>query len=282
MKADVVVPTENVIAGIATADLLVEQAKNDLGCFGIFHGPSGTGKTFSAKLALAEHNGLMVRGSQAWATGALVTDLRGMLWDIWKAADGWEAPKYSVYQLYNEVREQITRRTIELIIIDEADYLALRPRHEALNVLRDIADTTHTAILFLSVLDLEARFATPNQFTETLTSRKIASVPFRRPSSSDAALFAKMLLEGVTFRKDLIKWCLRASKQSVRPLLRLYSEIEKAALNAGISGSLTLSQAIEFGLGPVPRMVVHVPMEQEEPKPDDVQPEGKPGLRVVQ
>lgn len=285
MKRGIVVPHDNIMEGLALGRRVVELAGMGLGCFGVITGPSGTGKTFLGEVLLSEVSGIALPAAQSWVTGATRTDQRTMLVELLKEIGDWYPSGYSVHQLYQELIEQIYKREIKLIIIDEGDYLALRPRHELLNLLRDVADRTHVAILFLSVLDLAKRFAKPTEFTETLTSRTVGTVEFRRPSIEDAMLFAKTLVENVTLKKDLVAWCLRASRASVRGLLRLFAEIELAAGNAGHTGSLSLKEAVEFRLGPVPTLLKDAPVVAEpapEQKPAEHVPiVGTQGLRVV-
>jgi hypothetical protein len=95
----------------------------------------------------------------------------------------------------------------------------------------------------MGVSQLAQRLVVPHHlFEETLSSRLAVQTEFERPSIKDAARLARELVEDLEFDRDLVTWALRASRGSIRPLVKIFAEIEAAAVDAGISGPLTLKR----------------------------------------
>jgi len=242
---DAIASTQNMISGFASVDSAYGQSQ--FGSVILWKGPTGTGKTSVAELAINKWGGWYWRARQ-------VSTIRSMLSELLTALGGCHLDylHQRTASLYERLRNQLLEVRPALLAVDESDYLVRRiAHHDMLNVLRDLADDTGAIIIFISVTQLAQHLATPGPFLETISSRVCAQVEFKRPSLADAEILARELLEGVKFDRDLISFCLRASAGSIRPLLRLYAEIERGAKWAGLSGSLSLAKCAALGLGKV-------------------------------
>ena len=128
-----------------------------------------------------------------------------------------------------------------LVLIDEADRTVDGPdRGEKLEVIRDLADESGCAIVLLSVKALARWLRKADGYIETLTSRLAFHFRFQRPAVHDATLLADALLEGVELERDLVEHCLSISGGSYRPLLDMYTAIERLA---GVEGVHRLNLA---------------------------------------
>jgi AAA domain len=230
-------------------DLTIEQVRSgaDYRRLLSIEGPPASGKTASVDHACERLGGLKVRAREIWKGP------RQPLYDLAYILNGWHVEGRTP-ALYERVQEDIVEKRIAFIAIDEADYLDSGGRYDLLSLFRDLSDETGCPILFLSVGRLAARFLRPTPFTETITSRLAARIEFLPPSMKDATLLAE-LVEDVNLDPHLVGACLAASGGSLRALLSIYAEIERAARSAGVTGNLTLGKAEQLrafaGLAPI-------------------------------
>jgi hypothetical protein len=200
------------------------------------HGPSGTGKTTSCELWIAQHRGSKyVRMSQ-------IASPRMRLAVVSQAVLGYHIDRKSAEEVYERCRtEMLSERVfrqdrgenVPALFIDEADRLAppgRRPDDATLQILRDLAEDTGWLLVLISVQRLASAITnTSDAYLQTITTRIGAEVRFEPPSVADAQLLADDLVEDVKLLPDLVGYCLDAAKQSLRPLLALYAQIEKYA-----------------------------------------------------
>jgi hypothetical protein len=224
-------------------EAITREGRTQLGSgrFVAFHGPAGTGKSFSAR-SISERTGAPLIVARMTYTP------RSMLGDILHAILGWHVDG-RIEELYGRIIELLhDRREMTYLLVDEADCLNQSPRYVLLNVLRGIADTCGLTICLFSTDALTHRFAVPTPYLEQLTSRLGGHhVQFERPGIRDAAKLAE-LIEGVRLERDLVTFCLAGARGSLRPLIDLYGQIEGAAKAGGIAGDLNLNRALRLGI----------------------------------
>lgn len=246
-KDETLFPISNVIKGTEEGARFLKLLALRLVSLLIVRGPAGCGKTHFWKTFIREHDGIFVRASQSWSTRARMRDAQSMLRDLLKALGGYTEGVFGVHVLYQEVKNRIDQAGILLICVDEADYLNV----SLLNVLRDLADETGVGIICLSVTNLAALLASGTPYIETITSRMMRVVEFVRPNLNDALVLARQSVEGISIQRDLAAFCLRAGRGSVRGLIRIFEELETAAVNAGLEGALSLKKCLELELDPI-------------------------------
>jgi DNA transposition AAA+ family ATPase len=194
----------------------------------LIEGPAGTGKTSLTKLARQRY-------PQAVAVrlGAL-DGTRSMLARINHEIVGWHTPERTKREAYDRCLHELQERQ-SLLLIDEADRTVDGPdRGEKLEVIRDLADESGCPIVLLSVKALGRWLKKADGYVETLTSRLAFHFRFQRPTVQDAQLLANNLIEGVELEGDLVEHCLSVSGGSYRPLLDMYTAIERLAGVAGV------------------------------------------------
>ncbi len=262
---------------------LLDQNKLGLGNFAVLRGQAGSGKTFWSRDNVERENGLFIRGRQTWGASTTGANCHAMLSDLLAVVNPQMAAPYDVHALYSLIAQQLDRRSVSYVAVDEADYLVLSQKFIPLvNCLRDLSDEVGIGFLLISVTRVAERIEAEDAFVETVKSRIVAQEEFLPPSRRDALMFAQELVEGVTLEPDLVAWCLDTVQQSLRPLIRLYGQIESAAAKAQISGNLSLQRSIEIGLEPVVQLVA-AQNQQDRPKPPVAQTESKKSaLKVVQ
>lgn len=257
--------THNMIAALASVDEAYEHGQ--FGSILLWTGPPGTGKTSIAEVAIRKYGGWLWCARQ-------VSTIRWMLSDLLALIGGCHLDylHQTTGKLYERLRKGLLEIRPALICVDEADYLIRRiAHHDLLNVLRDLTDETGAIIILISVNQLARHLATPGPFLETISSRIGNQVEFKRPSLADAGMLARELVEGVTFGRDLVSYCLRASAGSIRLLLRLYAEIEGGARRAGLSGNVSLAQVAELGLGRVAPTAIAAEASEKRSSPAKVE-----------
>jgi hypothetical protein len=275
--------TANWFRGDELVRRLLDQNKLGLGNFAVLRGQAGSGKTFWAQDNVERENGVFVRGRQTWGTSTTGANCHAMLSDLLGVTNPLMAAPYDVHALYSVVAQQLDRRRASYVVVDEADYLVLSQKFIPLvNVLRDMSDETGIGFLLISVTRVAERIEAEDAFVETVKSRIVAQEEFLPPSRRDAMMFARELVEEIIFEPDLVAWCLETVQQSLRPLIRLYGQIEAAA-KAQITGALSFKRAVEIGLEPVIQLVA-AQNQQDRPKPPVARTEEskKAPLKVVQ
>jgi DNA transposition AAA+ family ATPase len=197
---------------------------------GLIEGPSGTGKTTLSKLI-----------AERYASDAAIVRLgaldgtRSMLAKVLHATVGWHTVEGTKRAAYDRALSELKQKPDLILVIDEADKLVGGPdRDEKLEVVRDLADESGCAIVLLSVKALARWLRRTDAYSETLTTRLAFHFQFQRPTVQDAQLLADQLIEGVELEPDLVEHCLTAARGSYRPLLDLYTAIERLAGVAGV------------------------------------------------
>lgn len=234
----------------------------------LIEGPAGTGKTSFAKLAVQRYPQAV-----ALRLGAL-DGTRSMLLKINHGVVGWNTPERTKREAYDRCLHELKERQ-PLLLIDEADRTVDgADRGEKLEVIRDLADESGCAIVLLSVKALARWLRRVDGYIETLTSRLAFHFRFQRPTTQDAQLLANGLIEGVELENDLVEHCLSVSGGSYRPLLDIYTAIERLAGVAGVH-RLTLAKWNELRGVPSPERPA------ESAKPAGIGEPSKPAIRAV-
>jgi len=240
------VRTKSMIAALEAGTQLLEAVRyagQGTGVLGLFHGPSGSGKTHAAR-AIIEQGG----GDGFFLRAREVCPPHAMLADWLEAVAGHNFGLRTPSDLYARLIAVLRQKPASITVWDEADYMLAGPRHPRLNIARDVADEAGHAIIFLSVTSLAHRLERPTSFMAQIATRVVARIEFGAIGLADAGLLAHELIENLELSRDLVSACTRAAGGSIRPLLHLYQQIERAAAAGGVRGALSLAQAVRFGL----------------------------------
>ncbi len=228
MKQNIFVPTRNALL-LSQAIEQISGMGPDSAMFLLVSGPAGTGKSSAARMLAKQRRGIYYSVSEGETARSLLSELLDPL-DDWAAELG-------TRQTRDYLLSDLERRKWPPVFLDEADRLdRTRNGVNLLEVVRDIHDRAHSAIVLFSIAHLARRLAnqTGGDYAEAFSSRVAMVIKFERASLEDCELLAERLLEGVKFDADLIAHCLTASGGSFRPLLALYAQIEQLARSAGI------------------------------------------------
>lgn len=229
MKADLLIPTRNVLQLGEAIESAVSRRPGS-GRLVVCEGPAGTGKTSSAKAIAMRYRGAY------YSVPELITP-RSLISGIVDSLVGWRVDMYSVQALHERLFEELEQREWPPLLIDEADRLdRVRGGCHLLEVVRDIHDHARckSPIILLSIGRLARRLENATGYAAAVSTRICARVAFSKCTLKDAKLLASGLLEGVKLDDDLIAHCLAQSRDSIRPLLGLYAEIEQIARAAEI------------------------------------------------
>lgn len=271
MNCEKVVRLRNQDLADEAIDAITREGRPEIGSgrFVAFHGPAGTGKSFCAR-SIAEKTGAPL------VVARMTYTARSMLHDTLHAVLGWHVEGPADELFTRNVEELRRRPEIKCLLIDEADCLNQSPRFVLLNVLRGLADTCGLSVGLFSTDALMQRFALPTPYLEQLTSRIVSHVRFERPGIRDATKLAE-LVQGVCLERDLVMFCLSGARGSLRPLIGLYGQIERAAKTGGIVGGLNLSRALKLGI-----VTNGAPRERLETNatPDAPEHHARPGLKA--
>lgn len=195
----------------------------------LIQGPAGSSKTEAIGKLVAREGGVMIRACAHWTAKTLLQSLlealRGQQFDD-------HVP--SIEMLYSLVRRQVRAESPNVVAIDESDYLAGRhARWHLLNIARDIYDDLRVPIIFISVTALARYLTTPGDgFSETISSRIVATVRFERATQKEAQQLARELVE-VALSADLVEFCLKRANGSIRLLVSIFAEVESLVKAAG-------------------------------------------------
>jgi hypothetical protein len=251
MKAlDIIFP--NIIAGLEAVEEATSLAREHSGSIILLQGSSGSGKTHFAKILTQSRPVFYLRAYQVLTLRMFLAEWIHSIVGFWPMekflAGLWDRLLAELRGGPYQTNNHATAGAVT--VIDESDYLASGPRHQLLNVIRDVADAVGHTVVLISVSTLAHRLAAPSAFTSQVTNRIVSSVHFDAPTLADAELAARELLE-VNFAPDLVSWCYAHSDGSLRGLLRHFQKVESGALAAGLaSRRLGLKQARSLGLVP--------------------------------
>jgi DNA transposition AAA+ family ATPase len=249
MKQNLIVPTRNpLLLGETIAEVLA--GRPGAARLAVVEGPAGTGKTSVAKNAAKQSGGIFFSVPEIVTACSLYSGIvnaanRGVIVEL-----------HSTQRLLERLISDLENAGWPPIFLDEADRLdRVRGGISLLEATRDIHDFSGSPIVLFSIGPLARRLLSPmGGLPEAFSTRVVKQIRFERASLEDAQLLAQRLLEDVKFDADLIAHCVAASGGSFRPLLALYSEIERLARAAGIDkiGLAKYQQLASFAGLPAP------------------------------
>jgi DNA transposition AAA+ family ATPase len=192
----------------------------------LVEGPSGCGKSTLAKLIERAYP-----EARTVRLDSLIS-ARSMLDMIFRATAGSYIGAGDAREAFLCCVDKLSSRK-SLLVLDEADNLARPNRYVLLDLVRDLADLSGARIVLLSVRRLGIQLSRAGAYDlTTFRSRLHFQIKLAPPSLDDALLFARELLDGVTFDRDLAAALLEQHGQSCRELFGAFARAEQLARDA--------------------------------------------------
>ena len=193
------------------------QAPGDLPSMGLFYGPSGYGKSVACAFAAASTGASYVEAKSVWTLKTLLQNIAHSL-GIIRVEN--TSPK-----ILDQVIEQL-RREPRPLIIDEMDYLVKR---QMVEIIRDIHDATHIAILMIGEEELPAKLKEWQRFD----NRLLVSTPAQPASEADTMLLRDAFCQQVAVADDLALRVCQVCRGVTRRITTNLQRMQMTALEEG-------------------------------------------------
>lgn len=209
----VVAPVKNVLSAQLAFENLLNRSFGVPG-IGLFHGPSGTGKTTTSSLIYNQVNGVYVSARAHDTTSSLL----GRIVEEFGAQ-----PMHRVAKSVDFIIEQMSIQERPLFI-DEADYLMNDVR--MLDTVRDIYDGTEVPIILVGMDQIARRINSRKQFFNRISEW----IEFHPSDLDDVATLAEYLLEdNIKVSEDLLEHLRAATSGELRRITIGLNRIESLA-----------------------------------------------------
>lgn len=212
MKA-AIAPVKNVLTAQDAFDNLCTRGIGVPG-LGLYHGPSGFGKTTSTTYLFNQVNGIYVRAMATDSASSLMSRIVGELgssgmWRVNKMVD------FTIEQMSMYERP---------LFIDEADYLMSDIR--MLETVRDLYDNTEVPVILVGMDQIARRISSRKQFFNRISEW----VEFRPADLDDVMTMADSLLDdGIKVEPELLDELRKASAGEARRIVIGLNQIERLA-----------------------------------------------------
>lgn len=181
-----VAPLANVVLARRALERAMSRAAHLPGMV-VLYGPAGWGKSFSAAYVANRLRGYYVECKSAWTRKALLLAI---------LKEMGITPAKTLYEMVDQIAEQLVLSGRPLIV-DEFDYLADK---SAVEIIRDIYEASHAAILLIGEEMLPARLKRWERFHR----RVLSWVPAQPASLEDAQHLAKLYAPKLKIADDLL------------------------------------------------------------------------------
>ncbi|MFT7045816.1 MAG: DNA transposition AAA+ family ATPase [Celeribacter sp.] len=183
-------PLRNVAAMTMLATELMDRTFGLPG-LGVFHGPSGLGKSFASASVCASLDAIHISIESDWTASMLYF---AILSELGVTARGTVAEKS--YQCKQELM-----RANRLLILDEADYLIKKRSSPMIERVRDIHDKAGIPIILVGMEELPQKL----RQWEQVDNRVYRWVGAERADLQDTEMLADHYANGITITSDLLE-----------------------------------------------------------------------------
>lgn len=239
---------DNTIAplkNVAAMTMLIKQLENrDHGMpgMGLFYGPAGFGKSYSALHAANTVQACVVQCKSTWTARDLC---QSILFNLGGT------PKGTCTFMVNQI-SQILAQTNVPLLIDEADFLI---KKKSIEVVRDVYESSFSTIILIGEETLPQKL----QKWERFHSRILKSTAARAADADDLRVLQGMICKGIMIDPDVIADLRNASKGSVRRMVVNLSLLKEFAAKRGadtVSKDDWKTHGFHTGIAPAPRRVI--------------------------
>ncbi len=225
-------PLQNVGICLAAMDRAMNRPRHLPGMV-VLHGPSGWGKSTAAAVAANAHRAYYVEARSTWTR-------KSMLASVLKEMG--VRPGGTIPEMADQVAEQLVLSGRPLIV-DEMDYVVER---NLTQLVRDLYDASHAAILLIGEEDLPRKLAKWERFH----GRILSWVAAQPASLEDTAELARYWCPDVRMGADLLAHIHELSKGSARRIcVNLELARERAAELGLDTASLDALTDVQFYTG---------------------------------
>lgn len=217
-----VAPLRNVAALTALIDR-VQNRSMALPGMGVFHGPSGFGKSTAAIYATNRYHAVTVQVKSVWTKKTLCEAIMAEM-------------SVPAAKTISAMLDQICARlavTDQPVLIDEADFLVQRGMIE---IVRDIYEGSGVPVILIGEELLPQKL----QAWERVHGRILDWVAAQPGDLSDAKHLAKIYAPGITLSEDILSRLLKASHGSIR---RICVNLDRVREFAKVRGLTSIGDA---------------------------------------
>lgn len=211
-----IAPLKNVTLLGELLDRVIDRARGLPG-MATFHGPSGFGKSFAALYNVNKYRAHYVQVRSVWT--------RKKLCQAILAEMGIQAAP-TIADMMDQIGQELSLSRRPLII-DEADFLVQKGMVE---VLRDIFETSHSAIILIGEENLPASL----KRWERVHGRMLDWVAAQPATLADAEHLAKLYCRGIKIAEELLKRLHEASGASIRRICVNLDRMREEAVGKGL------------------------------------------------
>ncbi|MEW6125073.1 MAG: ATP-binding protein [Pseudomonadota bacterium] len=216
------IATANVASFMALTRKLIERDPDAPG-IGVFHGPSGFGKTYASIFAQNKTKAIRVEVRDYWTKKTLLKNI---------LAEAGQVAKGTISDMAEEVIRFLGDEPSRPLIIDEADNLVERGLIETV---RSIQSTSTAPVILIGEELLPSKI----QPFERVHNRVLDWVPAQPADLDDARAFAAQLCREVEIADDLLSEIVRRSEGRARRIVVNLVRAAEVARRRGLS-NLTL------------------------------------------
>nr|WP_184256107.1 ATP-binding protein [Rhodopseudomonas rhenobacensis] len=212
------VPLKNVASFLTLTMRLIDRSSHLPG-FGVFHGPSGFGKTEASIYTQNKTNAVRVEVGESWTQKKF---LQEVLFELRMQAKG------TIADLADQVKAALGDDPRRPLIIDEADKLIRK--NGLLEIVREIGDVAGCPVILIGEEMLPEKLAVHERFH----NRVLDWTGAEPCDADDVAALAAALCRGVTIAPDLQAEICRQSAGRARRICTNLDEALKIARNKGL------------------------------------------------
>ncbi|WP_127088357.1 AAA family ATPase [Aquabacter cavernae] len=217
------IATANVAQFMALTRKLIERDPDAPG-IGVFHGPSGFGKTYASIFAQNKTKALRVEVRDYWTKKTLLKNI---------LAEAGQVAKGTISDMAEEVIRILGDDPSRPLIVDEADNLVERGLIETV---RSIQSTSTAPVILIGEELLPSKI----QPFERVHNRVLDWVPAQPSDLDDARSFATQLCPDAEIADDLLSEIVRRSEGRARRIVVNLVRAAEVARRRGVS-NLTLA-----------------------------------------
>ncbi len=216
------VATTNVAAFMGLATKLIERDPTAPG-FGVFHGPSGYGKTYASIFAQNKTRAIRVEVGDYWTRKTLLKSI---------LAEAGQSPRGTIADMAEATIRILGDEPGRPLIIDEADRLVDK---RMIELVRDLQDKSTAPIILIGEEHLPAKLAA----VERVHNRVLDWVAAQPTDMDDARSLAASICPGIVIGDDLLAEIVNRSDGRAR---RIVVNLTRAGEIARNSGTKTLDR----------------------------------------
>jgi DNA transposition AAA+ family ATPase len=215
------VPSIAILTNVSLFSELVSRVMHrtpHLPGIGVFHGPSGYGKTFAATYAAHKTRAFYLEVGESWTKAKFV---RMLLVELGRE------PRGTVADMVEAAIAALAMTPGRPLIVDEADWIVKRGYIETV---RELHDKSGTPIILIGEELLPAKIAAVSERTH---NRVLAWEPAQPADADDAAAVARLYVPGVEVRRDLLDFFVAKTGGRIR---RVCVNLDRAREQAETEG----------------------------------------------